>query len=134
MLRLRSYFDDVLLLPKGPRLTMGINSKPRMSAVEFGRAKALGNLRKAADLAMEGRDNILLEVFNDRPSKLFRVKASYGSAAVGDISPTSIEHPVPWYVPFSVMLEECYQLVRAIETEREDEVERKLSAKRRPKL
>lgn len=106
---------------------MANNSKPRISAIEFGRAKALGNARKAADIAMEGRDNILLLVVPDRTSKMFKIVASYGNE-------TRIEHPLPWYVPFGVMLEECTSLAKAIEVERELETQRKQEVKRRPKL
>jgi hypothetical protein len=84
--------------------------KSRLSQVDFAKAESLKQLRDVAH-ATTAKTTVSIEVKADPANQRFKLIAVEYQTAI------RLEHPVPWFVPRSVMIEECISRVRTIEVE-----------------
>lgn len=84
--------------------------KKRLNHVDFARASVLKELRDVAYATTIGT-SVSIEVKGDPTNQRFRVIAIDCNTAV------RLEHPIPWYVPRSLMILECASLVKAVQVE-----------------
>jgi hypothetical protein len=79
----------------------------RISAIDFSRARALSDLRKACQAAITGKDGVFMVVEVTPRLNTFRLVAWTG--------PIRLEHHVLWQTPYPLMAKECESIARALQ-------------------